>query len=462
VNVSNLAQRAAHSQHPTSVCRHHDHHHHADTPSQGVQDHVELHQQLGKLPTGPKGEVAVSPGVMDLRNSGITVESAEKAAELATLAAEMAGQSGTFAVGGILLGPGNQLLAISMNQVLKDGKLLDPTAHGERQIVDWYFEKEHQGESFPKPEDMTIVSSLDPCVMCGNSIIESGMNVAIISKDVTAGLDFKGDGQFTSLPEELRDEAQDQFSYFGTDGGRAYQGSDRSPFTGARIPGEIEQRSLDAFLASLSQVKKTIGESGSVEPEELKDPALHATPEIKAALHKQDSGALSIKVDPKELGPELGARLTDIATRSQMNGNSFDAAALVDPFGNVLVTTGGQESHSPIRTPFMELTRKYAEARSEAGADGIHQLAHFKHCTVVTLYGPGDEATDIMELGAYGSSVEGPLPEGSSRHWQYIRPRQSEEELQQTVDRLPPLYSEIIKPDIKQVDNPEMLRQFGG
>jgi len=348
-----------------------------------------------------------------------------------------------------------------MNQVLKDGKLLDPTAHGERQIVDWYFEKEHQGESFPKPEDMTIVSSLDPCVMCGNSIIESGMNVAIISKDVTAGLDFKGDGEFTSLPTELRDEAQSQFSYFGTDGGRSYQGSQKGPFAGARIPGQVEKRSLDAFLASLSQVKETIGQLGSVEPDKLKDPALHATPQIKAALSKQDPAALSIKVDPKKLGPELGARLVDIATRSQMNGNSFDAAALVDPFGNVLVTTGGQESHSPIRTPFMELTRKYAEARANSGPDGVEQLAHFKNCTVVTLYGPGDEATDIMELGAYGSSVEGPLPEGSSRHWQYIRPRQSEEEVQKTVDRLPPLYSEIIKPDIKQVDNPELLRLFG-
>ncbi len=211
-------------------------------------------------------------------------------------------------------------------------------------------------------------------------------------------------------------------------------------------------------MESLGKVRDVVGAMGEIDPSQLADPAIHATVQMKEAFKKQDPQALSIKVHPKKLGPELGARLLDVATRSRMAGNSFDAAALVDPFGNVLLTVGGQESHSPIRTPFMELTRKYAQAGAEAGLEGVNQLAHFKHCTVVTLYGPGDEATDLMELGAYGSSVEGPLPEGTSRHWQYLRPRQSEEGLQQTIDRLPPLYSQIIKPDIRQVDNPEMLK----
>lgn len=440
---------------------HHHHHQASENSHQTAQDCVDLSNHLRKLPTGPKGQVQVSPGVMDLRQSGITVKSAKMAAELATMAAEQAGQNGTFAVGGILLGPGNQLLAISLNNVLENGKVKDPTAHGERQIVDWYYEQSHRGEVFPEPEEMTIVSSLDPCTMCGSSIIESGMNVATISKDDTAGLDAKNDGQFTTLPEDLRDEAQEQFSYFGTDQGREFQGSEQSIFSGARISGDVEKRSLDAFMESLGKVRATVGRLGSITPDQLQDPGKHATAEVTAALQKQDPAALSVKVDPKTLGPKLGARLLDVATRSKISGNSFDAAALVDPFGNVLLTVGGQESHSPIRTPFMELTRRYAQACSEAGAEGTNQLAHFKHCKVVTLFGPGDEPTDIMELGAYGSSVEGPLPEGSSRHWEYLRPRQSEADVRKTIERLPPLYSQIINPDIRRVENPELLEQFG-
>jgi tRNA(Arg) A34 adenosine deaminase TadA len=410
------------------------------------------------LPSGPR-DVGVSPGVVDVRKANIRVRTAAAAAAMATAAAVQAGHNGTFAVGGILLGPDKELVAISYNDVLSGGELQDPTAHGERQLIDWYFEQKTRGEKFPEAQDMTIVSSLDPCTMCGSSILKSGMNVEILSKDDTAGLDYKNDGEFTTLPLDLRGDAKKQFSYFGTDAGRPSQGTSRL-FGDAVIPASTEQESIEAFLASLGPVKEQINNMGNVDPEHLRNPQ-QAPDSVKAALQDFDAQALSVKINPMKPGPELGAQLVDVATRSQLAGNSFDAAALVDPFGNVLMTVGGQESRSPIRTPFMELTRSYAQARVEAGQEGRPYLPHFKHCKVVTLHGPGEESTHIMELGAYGSSVEGPLPEGTSRHWQYVRPRQSEEGLEQTIDRLPPLYSKIIRPDIRQVPEGELLEQYG-
>jgi tRNA(Arg) A34 adenosine deaminase TadA len=60
-----------------------------------------------------------------------------------------------------------------------NGFTFDPTAHGERQMIDWYFDQIAQGFPMPPPSQLSIVTSLDPCCMCAGSILTAGFNVTV-------------------------------------------------------------------------------------------------------------------------------------------------------------------------------------------------------------------------------------------------------------------------------------------
>jgi hypothetical protein len=87
-------------------------------------------------------------------------------------------------------------------------------------------------------------------------------------------------------------------------------------------------------------------------------------------------------------------------------------------------------AQSGIRTAFMECTRAYAQLRYKlmcgagAGAAGEvrRYLGHPKDGTFVFANGPDDSATSFMDLGAYGSTMEGPLPPDNPAQFQYVRP----------------------------------------
>ncbi len=46
---------------------------------------------------------------------------------------------GTFGVGALLLDHFGNVLKAIHNNVIRDGLIWDPTAHGERQLIDWYY-----------------------------------------------------------------------------------------------------------------------------------------------------------------------------------------------------------------------------------------------------------------------------------------------------------------------------------
>ena len=68
---------------------------------------------------------------------------------------------GTFGVGGVMLDQHGTVLQSLHNNVIKHGLIFDPTAHGERQLIDWYFAERDKGRALPEPQDITIVTSLD-------------------------------------------------------------------------------------------------------------------------------------------------------------------------------------------------------------------------------------------------------------------------------------------------------------
>ena len=85
----------------------------------------------------------ISPGV---RPGNGFVRSAEEAAARAVALAEEAGKQGTFAVGGLLVDDSGRIVAEATNAVVRDNRLSDPTAHVERQLIDWVFRERSRGQ----------------------------------------------------------------------------------------------------------------------------------------------------------------------------------------------------------------------------------------------------------------------------------------------------------------------------
>lgn len=97
---------------------------------------------------------------------------ADKYAGIAVNEAENAKNDGTFGVGGLLIDDRGAIRKVVRNRVIQNSSVHDPTAHVERQLVDWYFsEKARKDDSLPPASKMTIISSLDPCVMCSGAIL---------------------------------------------------------------------------------------------------------------------------------------------------------------------------------------------------------------------------------------------------------------------------------------------------
>ena len=83
--------------------------------------------------------------------------------------AREAADSGTFGVGGVLMDLDGNIICKMHNQVIKGNRINDPTAHGERQIVDWYLANKEK-EKLPEPENCILITTLDPCVMCTGAL----------------------------------------------------------------------------------------------------------------------------------------------------------------------------------------------------------------------------------------------------------------------------------------------------
>jgi tRNA(Arg) A34 adenosine deaminase TadA len=371
---------------------------------------------------------------------------AEKYAEIAVKEAERARDMGTFGVGGLLAGNDGAIYKTIRNRVIREGSVHDPTAHVERQLVDWYFSNK---DSLPPVNKMTIVTSLDPCVMCSGAILTAGFNSIHVSQDSQAGISCRGLGDFSTLPGDLDQKAAETFSTFGLAGKRPFTGPRDSIFFGGTIDSKLDKRSVRAFSSSLKKIKKIINNHHGLPPDELTNP--------KTLVAKPSSRILWIlkKYNPRVFSPEyivsfekpginLGHILIQKAKESHEMSCVFNSACLVDPFGNVLLSESGAEHASPIRTPFLELVRKYHKLLLEAGPEGGKYFTHLKYCKTVLLLGPGKDSKSLMEAGCFGASIEGELPKGK-RGLKYVIPQQEPDELKDMLDNLPPFYSDVVR-----------------
>lgn len=381
----------------------------------------------------------------------------QAAVAIAASEAIAARTQGTFGVGGLMLDQYGNVLQSLHNNVIKNGLIFDPTAHGERQLIDWYYAERAKGRDLPPPQDITIVTSLDPCCMCSGAILAAGFNVVVAAPDQASGINYDNSASFAALPEALREQAGDSFSYPAILGSSLYAraasgATPKSFFIGKTIAEPTQALCSLVFEATSAEVMEKFNAD---HPQELlKDPAaLPADHAIVRALKQQYPDALTYRCKPHAPDAGLAPFLLQAMARDREHGGAGDAVALLDSFGNLLLCLPGRMTQSGIRSAFMETTRAYAQLRyklmngaTRAQQDEIrHYLGHPKEGTFVFAQGPDASAVSYMNLGAYGSTMEGPLPLKNPTQFQYVLPSLPEAELNALCAAMPPLYRNIIR-----------------
>ncbi len=393
-------------------------------------------------------------------NKTIDIQAAVAIAAAEAMAAKT---QGTFGVGGVLLDQSGNVLQSMHNNVVRNGAIFDPTAHGERQLVDWYFAELAKGRDLPPPGEMTIVTSLDPCCMCTGAILEAGFNVVIAAADVKAGINYDASTTFGALPAGLQDGAQRRFCYPAVRGASEYAraatgAAPKSFFIGKTINEATQALCSLVFESTSADVMELM--NADIGQQHLKDPAsLPPAHAVVRALKRRYPDALAYRCPPHAPDAGLAPFLLAAMEQDRRDGGKGDAVALLDSFGNLLLCAPGNLAQSVIRTPFMECTRQYAQLRYELMAQAEPSLraeigaylAHPKEGTFVFAIGPDHSAASFMNLGAYGSTMEGALPDYNPAQFQYVRAALPEPALQALCTGLPPLYRDLIKINPRQV-----------
>jgi tRNA(Arg) A34 adenosine deaminase TadA len=381
----------------------------------------------------------------------------QAAVAIAASEAIAAKAQGTFGVGGLLLDQHGNVLKSLQNNVVRDGLIFDPTAHGERQLIDWYFAERANGRKLPEPQDVTLVTSLDPCAMCSGAILSAGFNVVVAANDPIAGINCDASFGFAALPSELRERAAATFFYPAVLGASGYarDGSGSAPksfFIGKTIAEPTQALCSLALEATSEKVQALL--NADLPQSELGDPAtLAPNHPLVRKLKSLYPDALAYRCAPHAPDAGLAPYLRAAMEQDRRQGGDGDAAALLDGFGNLLLCVPGRRAQSPICTAFMECTRQYAQLRyklmhgaGDAMRDTVrHYLAHPKEGTFVFARGPDAGSQSYMNLGAYGSTLEGPLPANNPAQFQYVLPRIEEGALHQLCGAMPPLYRDTIR-----------------
>jgi cytosine deaminase len=392
----------------------------------------------------------------------------QAAVVLAAYEAIAAKTQGTFGVGGVMLDAQGEVLKSLQNNVVRDGLIFDPTAHGERQLIDWYFSEKAKGRVLPPPDEITIVTSLDPCLMCTGAILSAGFNVVVAARDPGAGVNYDTGFRFTSIPPGLRQQAASSFYYPPVLGNSSFsrEAAGTAPrfFLGKTIAEPTQALCSLVFEATAEKIQKVL--NTDTPSNELLDPSeLAPNHQIVRKLKSLFPEALSYRCKPQRPDVGLAPFLLAAMEKDRALGGPGDAVALLDSFGNLLICLPGRRARSQICTAFMEVTRQYAQLRyhlmqgatPEKAAEVRRYLPHPKEGTFVFALGPDNSAQSLMDLGAYGSTMEGPLPDLNPHQFQYILPRIEVEQLASICASLPPLYSATIRIKPIQVNDAALV-----
>lgn len=366
---------------------------------------------------------------------------------------------GSFGVGGMLIKTDGTVIQMLHNSVYKSGQLLDPTAHGERQLVNWYFENK-QILSLPEPEDIILVTTLDPCAMCTGATLSAGFKrVVVAAGDASAGINYDGTTQFLTLKgTSMYEKIVKMYSYPRVLGNSCFSregsGADIliSPFDSTDISETTQALCSSLFQASIDGVEANM--KSDFNPSELTDLEIMApyTSVYKALRAAFGDNFLAYR------GPagNPGVEFADVIYGRNPN---FRGISFFDNFGNLIFT---QEANDiPTQTAFMLATQKYAKVRSELinGIDDPRRyLCHPKYGYFLLTSCPDVNAQTLMDLGAFGSTVE----DADRNPLMYILEPEKQPAIDSLISKMPPLYSQSLKIRVAQASDSDMVAKVKG
>ena len=353
---------------------------------------------------------------------------AEKAADLA----QRAFSKGTFGIGGFLMDRSGRLIAEACNAVVQNGEVVDPTAHVERQLIDWYFQS---GLAASMPAgDLVLVSSVDPCAMCAGAILASGIRVIALAEDRVSGI--HDHGKPARMPSELRSLAERSIKLFSVDGVRDINNPNFTDFSDAVSP-ECLASADDSFLHSLDKTRRLVGGVPSGLPDE--NGHFHLTGEILNRLRE-----LNQKLPDTAWVPD------DVLCAGNIDQmvpffNRFpeDTCVLAGPDMNVILAAAGRRDVSPGRASILELARAYILLKKAAREHIGMALPNQRRCSVVKLNETEDPALALLELGALGSFFEEACLQSTVPSYCYIHPS-GNDLMKRWLHEMPPFYTKMI------------------
>ncbi len=380
---------------------------------------------------------ALTPGVTE---ASFRIHSAKEAAEAVVSLAREAARAGTFGVGGLLMDRAGRVLAYATNAVVLQGVVRDPTAHAERQLIDWLFDAQRRGLAIA-PRDLIIISSVDPCAMCAGAILASGTNAVALAEDTSSGI--HSEGRPHRIPSQLWPEAERLFGLFQV---RARPGDARhiAQLLSDEIPAPLLKDAETCFLDSLERTRRFVSNCS------LPDSA----PETQAEAYEWSKlRAIAKGLSSNVAWPDEPILLQDFLTQQQTAFLANDGCVLIDERRRVLLTAQGFETLSPARTSILEIIRAYVWFRNAAEKELGITLPHQRMCSLIKLRPPSPSRKAVMELGAIGSFLEG-------RHLAYPLPAlgfiqaDNSHVAENIVASLPPYYTSVIKLTVGQMNMP--------
>jgi len=371
--------------------------------------------------------------------------------------AKQAVSESSYGVGGLLINLKTKEIihqmhntVIARNNSSERLRLSDPTAHGERQLVDWYYANK-SAKKLPEPSDILIITTLDPCCMCTGSILSAGFKVIVAALDDQAGINWDNTCSFKPFANAELQKIKQSFIYPVIEGDPKRKAFGTVPvFNQKSLLKTNVDSCFKTFVDGANVARNIINDI--VDLKDSKDiknlEKTTPTSSIITTLKNVYPGALKYRAaEPGKPDKGLAEYLVKAAKEDKANGGDGDAVAFLDCFGNLLMCKGGKKSLSPIRTAYMETIRAYQKIRydlSTYSKDALCYLSEPKFGSFIFVKGFDCGTQSFADLGAYGSTILGTL--SNDNNLQYITPRIPQRVLDSFISEMPPRYRSLIKP----------------
>jgi tRNA(Arg) A34 adenosine deaminase TadA len=303
--------------------------------------------------------------------------------------AEEAYSHNTYAIGAALLDETTgEILRYARNQVIKDDKIFNYQHHAEKQLIDWLIANEK--ELGIKGHTMTIISSLDPCIMCAGTALASNVNIISVALDERAGANHWGNCSYPFFNDALKSEAQKSLGYFaieGTDRDKhlGYKGDE---FDKVKISKALHDGVLNYFIESTKIVDEMKANDNIGE-----DPC--TVDQVNFYRSIQDIG-YSINSNDDKIN--FVNHVMELAYEGATSDTLNNVAAIIDGNKDVLLF-GVQNPSHPIKTAISNVMHKYWEMKVALEKGNNCYIETLENVSMINLFDLShSDAVSFMDL----------------------------------------------------------------